>query len=312
MIPKISILVPIYNAARWLPAFVGALSRQRLDNAEFLFLDDCSTDDSMDVLERELNCGALMQSSRLLRHDVNRGVSEARQTLLEAATGEYIIFADPDDTMDDGMYSGLVDTAMQTNADLVWEDFFENDSRCKQSVPENTDVMLSSLLRGKLHGALWNKLMRRDFVTPSGARFLNGRVGLCEDLDFVCQVLCARPKVAYNDGCHYHYRTVTGSATHGLTEKSFASLQTVENHLTRILSADRFCEDLTYWRKGNRLAAFISKAVSDRFFYDYVDDLRDLSGLRTDLALKGLYWLAARRFRFISQRIYRLATLFKF
>lgn len=305
---KLSISVPVYNAANWLSDFVRCLAVQSVDDAEILFVDDCSTDDSIAVLNRELKGLGLSGNSRVLRHTENMGVSKARQTLLDAAQGEYVIFADPDDKIDEGMYKGLLNKAQSSCADLVWEDFYENDVRRKQVMPENPDEMLSSLLRGKLHGALWNKLMRRDFIISAGAGFLEGRVGLCEDMDFICQVLSANPKVAYNNGCHYHYRSIAGSATHGLTEGSFASLLRVENHLSRILSLDRFSEDLTYWRKGNRLAAFLSKNVSDNFFYEFKSDVRDLSGLPTSIFLKGLYWMAARGWRPLALLPYRVVS----
>lgn len=306
---KISVLVPIYNAAKWLPAFVDALSRQRLDDAEFVFLDDCSTDNSMDVLDRELNRCALIKFSRLLRHNVNKGVSEARQTLLEAATGEYIIFADPDDTVDDGMYSGLMDTAMQTGADLVWEDFYEGDSgRRRQAYSGDAKGMISELLRGRMHGALWNKLIKREFIQTANAKFLQGRIGLCEDLDFICQVLVANPKIAYHDGCHYNYRTVADSATHGLSEDSFKSLMSVEGHIRHILDMSEFSTDFEYWRRGNRLAAFLSRSVGNKFFYEYIGDIKNLSGLPTNSILKCLFWMAARGWRSLARLVYLIAV----
>ena len=309
MAAELSILVPIYNAAKWLSAFVSSLACQRLGNSELLFLDDCSTDDSLQVLEKELVKNGLSSISRIICHHENRGVSEARQTLLDAATGEYIIYADPDDGIDAGMYAGLLATARANDADFVWEDFYDgNAGRRTQRFEQDAHRFIKELLRGRLHGATWNKLIRRSFIIEAGARFLPGRVGLCEDLDFLCQVLLANPKMAYCDGCHYHYRVVSGSATHGLAEDSFRSLLAVEAHLGEILPLGEFAADLEYWRKGNRLAAFLSAKVSNRFFYEYIGGVYNLSGLPTNILLKGLYWMAAKGLRPLARLPYLLCA----
>lgn len=308
---KLSVLVPIYNAERFLEPFMRSLASQCVEDIEFVFLDDCSQDDSVEVLKRELAKCGLSSMARLLFHKENRGVSEARQTLLDAAKGEYVIYADPDDEIDPGMYEGLLAKAYSTNADFVWEDFYEGDVGCRnQKFAGDIVELIRAILRGRIHGATWNKLIRRQFILESGARFLEGRVCLCEDMDFICQVLAANPKVAYHDGCHYHYRTVCDSATHGLSEASFRSLMAVENHLARILPAKTVAEDLAYWRKSNRLAAFLSNAVGDKFFYDYLENVRDLSGLPTNIILKGLFWFAARGGRRLMLPLYQLISHF--
>lgn len=303
---KLSVLAPVYNAERFLESFMRSLARQLFAGVEFVFLDDCSQDDSVQVLKQEIAKSGLASASRLLFHKENRGVSEARQTLLEAATGEYVIFADPDDEIEPGMYDELLATACSTNADFVWEDFYEGSAgRRSQRFDGDAAGFIMAMLRGKLHGATWNKLIRRQFIVECGARFLPGRVCLCEDMDFICQVLAASPKIAYNNGCHYHYRTVADSATHGLSESSFEALRVVERHLADILPKEGFKKELEHWRKGNRLAAFLSGSVGDKFFYEYLDDIRDLSGLPTNIVLKVLFWFAARGHRSIALHLFR-------
>lgn len=290
---RLSILVPVYNAAKWLPAFIHSMSRHEYVDKELLFLDDCSTDNSIKVLKREIAKNGLSSVVRILLHNENKGVSEARQTLLEAAKGEYIIFADPDDEVDSGMYDDLLKKAYSAEADFVWEDFFEGSSECRiQKLDGDASMLIRAILRGDIHGATWNKLIRRQFILDCGARFLSGRINICEDMDFICQILSANPKIAYNDACHYFYRTVYNSATHGLSEASFRSLKNVEDHLSVLLPKSQFDRELHCWRRGNRLAAFLSKNVSDEFFYAYLEDVRDLSGLSTNFIIKFLFKIA--------------------
>jgi len=256
--PKLSILVAVYNVRPYLTAFVDSLVQQRLHDAEVIFVEDCSTDGTRELLlELCAPDSALSMSSlrvRVITLEQNGGVSMARQTALDAAEGEYVIFADPDDWIDSGMYEELVGKADQDRCDVVWEDFFENGERRSgklAGVPNGEDLIVA-ILAGKLHGSTWNKLLRREFVVSSGAHFLTGRVGLCEDVDFLCQVLMRNPRCAYHDGCHYHYRHVSDSATHGTSSKKCYSLMRVEEHLTRILQTTKTMRALLLWKFGWR------------------------------------------------------------
>jgi len=268
---KLSILVPVYNAERFLEPFLRCLAAQELSDAEVIFVDDCSTDGSRRRLEGLGGLGGLGGLDGLGGLEVqvislprNVGVSEARQAALDAAKGEYVIFADPDDLVEPGMYRELVEVAEKTGADLVWEDFWEGGGESKSRVEveewtrrdcfvEDTtgEGLIQAILTGRLHGATWNKLIRRSFIEQCGARFLSGRVGMCEDVDFLCQVLMAEPKCVYHDGCHYRYRVVQGSATHTSREKQMVSLKIVEKHLKMVLTTKRMRAVWRLWVFGN-------------------------------------------------------------
>lgn len=273
---KLSVLVPVYNAERFIEPFMRSLVAQQLADAEVVLVDDCSTDNSRVELERWCSMGVGNGRSdgacrggegkkrfegikvKLITREKNGGVSEARQTALDAAMGEYVIFADPDDMMDPGMYAGLLGTAEATGADFVWEDFWlEEDCRsgkrvnCRVVGEQAGENMICAILSGKLHGATWNKLIRRSFIEQCGARFLAERVGLCEDVDFLCQVLAANPKCVYHDGCHYRYRMVEGSATHSSVAKQQEALKLVAAHLETVLKTPRTRRFLRLWRFGN-------------------------------------------------------------
>ena len=296
---KLSIIVPVYNAAATLQKFLQSLLAAS-DNVkaisdklstEIILVDDCSTDGSLKILESSVT---LHSTLKLLHLPTNAGVSAARQAGLDMAQGEYVIFADPDDRVDPGMYEGLISAAEESGADLVFEDFFENDARRNQEFEGSAEDLICAILGRRIHGATWNKLIRRDFIVKSGARFCEDRLGLCEDVDFLCQILVKNPKVAYHRGCHYHYETVQGSATHGLSEKSFADLAKVGARLSKILTTPKMSDALLKWRKGNRFAASITKGISRHFLKSYEPDCRDLSGLPTNIIRKILFWIKVR------------------
>ena len=243
---KVSVLVAIYNMERFLEPFLKSLAAQCAPDLEFVFVDDASTDGSL-ALTRDLVRTLKMTNVRILALPRNVGVSEARQAALDAAQGDYVIYADPDDTVDPGMYRELLAVAERTGADFVWEDHYGTDGvrqDCSVRGEPTGEKVICAILAGQMMGVTWNKLIRRDFIEKCGARFLSGRVGLCEDVAFVCSVLVANPKCVHADGCHYHYRFVPGSATHSNDPRQDRIyLQPVYDHLDRILKkpGERLC-----------------------------------------------------------------------
>lgn len=301
---KLSVIVPVYNVAMWLAQSLESVSRAatRVVDSEFIFVDDCSTDSSFEILK---DLAAHTSSLILHRLPENSGVSVARQAGLDLAKGEYVIFADPDDLIDAGMYEGLINVAEEREADMVFEDFFENDARRDQKFKGDAEELICAILGGRIHGATWNKLIRRSFIEKTGARFCEERLGLCEDVDFLCQLLVKNPKVAYHSGCHYHYITVQGSATHGLNEKSFADLARVGARLSKLLTTEKTAAALLKWRKGNRFAAFLTKSVSGDFLRSYESDCRNLAGLSTNVIWKILFGLWAHGVLFVRKVVIR-------
>ena len=253
---KLSVLVAVYNKERFLKPFLESLAAQCAPDVEFVLVDDCSTDGSL-ALMRELVQTLKMTNVRILALPKNGGVSEARQAALDAAQGDYVIYADPDDTVDPGMYQSLLAVAEREDADFVWEDFYEDGQRKKCTVKGDWtgENLACAILAWGLHGNVWSRLIRRDFIRRCGARFLKGRVGYCEDADFICTVLAANPKCVYSDGCHYRYRVVQGSATHSDDPRAaFDSLKRVIEHLETVVKTPRERMCLRVYKFGWYLA----------------------------------------------------------
>ncbi len=238
---RLSVLVAVYNKERFLKPFLESLAVQCAPDVEFVLVDDCSTDGSL-ALMRELAQTLQMTNVRIVALPKNVGVSEARQVALDAAQGDYVIYADPDDTVDPGMYQSLLAVAEREDADFVWEDFYEDGQRkdCAVKGDWTGENLICAILAWGLHGNVWSRLIRRDFIRRCGARFLKGRVGYCEDDDFICTVLAANPKCVYASGCHYRYRVVPGSATHSDDlQGNLASLKRVIEHLETVVKTPR-------------------------------------------------------------------------
>ena len=145
--PWVSILIPAYNVAPYLAECIDSVMQQADDGVEVLALDDCATDDSLAQLEA---LSARWQGRlRVLRHPRNGGLSAARNTLLDAATGRYVWFLDGDDKLLPGALPGLRGIVERDAPDLVLCDFRVWRERMR----------LKHRLRGELH--------RRTFDGPA-------------------------------------------------------------------------------------------------------------------------------------------------
>lgn len=313
---ELSVLVPVYNVRQWLPNFVACLpdALAGVNNYEVIFLDDGSSDNSGDVLEHCLADASGIKNLHIVRHKDNQGVSRVRQDLLLLSKGEYFIYADPDDWMESGMYSEMLAVARAKNAEIVWEDYYLNNGGKKTLVSQDCEEMSSLLLRklllGKIHGSTCNKLFSRLMIEKSYGQisFPTGRVDLGEDLLFVAKFLKANPRVAYTHKAHYHYRVVTESATHRLTYKSFAAIKKVEAALDEMFVNTEYEGLLGNRKKSSCLACFLQRDIDDKYFYEYINDIRNLDGLATRWGLKVLYRIAAMGYRKFALALYDFLT----
>lgn len=316
MPPLISILIPIYKAEHTLPRFIESLGFQYLKDAELIFVDDASPDQSCSVLKHFLAKQGLNEISTILRHPENLGVSAARQTALKAAQGKYVIWADPDDFVEAGMYQLLLQEAEASAADMLWEDFYlDQDGQplqyISQKIQEDSEFFFCALLTQGLHGSTWNKLFRRVFLEEHNIKFPEERVVLCEDLYFVCHVLACRPRLHYVPASHYHYCVLNSSATHCLSLQSIDSLKKIGTLLEKISNTSMEKKALVKWKKGVRLTAAFCDAVPDDFFCDLFPEIRDLRGMPTHLFLKILFALAVNGYRRESRKLLSFAQIFR-
>lgn len=117
---KVSICVPVYNAEKYIEYCVRSLFEQTLKELEFIFVDDCSSDHSLEVLETVLNEYPVRAPFvKVLKHDVNLGPGVARETAGRNAIGEFIYFPDSDDWIEPSMMEDLYNKAKSSSSDLV-------------------------------------------------------------------------------------------------------------------------------------------------------------------------------------------------
>ena len=118
---KISVCVPIYNVEKYFEQCLESLFTQTmLDGVEFVFVNDCTPDSSMIILQRTLQkYPALREQVVIYNHEQNRGLAAARNTALELSHGEYIIHVDSDDWVEPNYLEELYTTITGNDADIA-------------------------------------------------------------------------------------------------------------------------------------------------------------------------------------------------
>ena len=122
----ISVIVPVYGVEKYIIRCVKSIFRQTMtERVEFIFVNDCTTDRSMELLADIIGDYPQLSSRVIIiNHPRNRGLAVARQTGLEAARGEYILHLDSDDFFEPDMLEVLYQAALTGNSDVVVSDFF--------------------------------------------------------------------------------------------------------------------------------------------------------------------------------------------
>ncbi|MEJ6002854.1 glycosyltransferase family 2 protein [Paucibacter soli] len=223
--PWLSILLPVYRVEPYLLACAASILDQADAGVELVFVDDASPDGSAALVE---SLQARDPRVRLLRHAHNQGVSAARNTLLDAARGDYLWFVDPDDLMEPGALARLKAVLAQQAPDLVMCDFRAfDDGSSKPAKPryqhipsfigaaqgEDLDGLLSGLFQaGQLHP--WSKIVRRA-IWPAGLRFPVGRV--FEDLAVYPRLALQVRRFVHAPEVWIAYRQRAGSALANLS-----------------------------------------------------------------------------------------------
>lgn len=207
--PKLSIIIPVYNAEKYIACCVQSLFEQTLDDIEYIFVDDCSTDGSLHLL-RELVAAYENRSAniKIVRHEVNRGSATARNTGLLHATGEYIGWVDSDDWVELVMFEELYSYAKKEDLDLVWCDFYvtfkSNEILIRQDNENNKYDFINNILDGKHDGMLWNKVVKRSLFIDNNIYFQDG-CDISEDRNVCIKLLYFSNKIKHLAHALYHY-----------------------------------------------------------------------------------------------------------
>ena len=254
----VSVIVPVYNVAAYLPQCLESILGQDYRDLQVLLIDDGSTDDSGTICDRY----AARDSRVQVIHQKNGGAAAAKNAGLRAARGEYLSFVDSDDYLEPAVYGFLVKTLEETRADAVQGAFREvyrsrtEDRPLRAEILEGFDYLLR-FPKDFTCALLWNKLYRREIF--DGVFFEEGHK--IDDEYFTYQGFLEPRKVVCTDRVIYNYRKRASGV--------MASPKTAEQ---RVLD----CLDSTA-RRRQTVRARVPR-LSRAFDENYLDALWYLSG----------------------------------
>ena len=226
MTPKVSIIIPVYNCAAYLPQCIASLREQTLGQIEMIFVCDASPDNALSILREAEKQDARI---RVIAFPENRGVSAARNAGIDAAQGEYIGFCDGDDWAEPPMYARLYEMAKAHDADISFCRVFKDLPDRQQNVPLGfgtgarfdeaaiRETLIPAMLAKEtdsdelpLSGYTPRNLFKRAAI--GGVRF-RPDIRYAEDLLFIAQCMLQAKAAVAVDEAYYHYRFHAGSVT---------------------------------------------------------------------------------------------------
>lgn len=221
----ISILIPAYNAEKYIEKCLRSIVKQSLKKIEIIVVNDGSKDRTLEILKK------LKEEDDRIKiiNQENCGVSSARNTALTYVKGEYILWMDADDWIEDGLEEIYI-KAKQEKADIITMDYWREEQGkniyIKDKIKENNIEYINEIILGKSTGYLWNKLIKTSIYQINNIYFPE-KIHCGEDRVVLPKLLYFSKKIVKINKAYYHYIFNSGS----LSKKEYKN----EDIFTKIL-----------------------------------------------------------------------------
>lgn len=261
--PRLSLVIPVYNVARFLPRCLESLAALVPAADEIVVVDDGSTDDCPRIL---CEFQSQLPQMRVIRQD-NGGLSAARNTGLDAASGTFLAFVDSDDFLEPNAYAAPLHLAEQDNLDVVlFNGMYHYEGRQQDraiyldtsptEIIQGKEWLRARLKAGRLHHMVWLHLYRRKFIENNGFRFIPRL--LHEDVIWTTKMLLAATRVRYVPHIAINYRL---DIRHGTPTARQLRLQTLVS--SSVINARTLAELSQLVREDHELYELLSHQLVD-------------------------------------------------
>lgn len=236
--PAVSVIVPVYNVSAYIEKCARSLFEQTLDSLEIIFVDDCSTDNSIEIIKKTLeNFKNRNSLTRIVRMSSNGGLAAVRRQGIIEAKGDFIIHLDGDDWVDTEYYKLLYDVAVKTDADIVvGDEVMEYTDKVvpkdNSELPASGKEIMRNWYRNTVGMFCHNKLVRRSLYTDYDVLPWEG-LNMWEDNGLFARLFYYAEKVVNAHGPVYHYnRCNVGAMTAGYGIKQVNQMIGIAKYLT--------------------------------------------------------------------------------
>jgi glycosyltransferase involved in cell wall biosynthesis len=240
---KISVIIPVYNAEKYLNRCLSSVRDQNYTNWEVIAIDDGSVDDGYSIL---LKYASLDKRFKVFRQE-NQGPGVTRNKAISVVTGDYIVFLDSDDYIDSQYFIDLVECVRAHNSDVIFIDLLQESPDGKIIKPEtmskykssSKDKIIRHQMTGKLPWGGCRKAVKTKIIMENNIRYSKDVVG--EEALFSFRILYHADKINFIDKPYYHYVNYPNSqSTKGDDDPYGPICKNIEKHLKEIGEFDKY------------------------------------------------------------------------
>lgn len=215
-VPKISIIILVYNVERYVEKCMRSLFGQTFEDIEFIIIDDGSSDKSIDIVKNLLDYYPNRKENvKIIIHEKNLGTSVSRRQGILEARGEYVIYCDSDDWVEPNMFETMYSVAKKRDADLVSCGCFIHTSKGvieKKHISENElNNFKIDNLEGVLYSSLWDKLVKRSLIVDNKILPFEN-INYWEDLGMTIRMRFFSKKTICIQNIFYNYNKLNDSS----------------------------------------------------------------------------------------------------
>ena len=290
---KVSVIIPVYNVEPYLEECLDSVINQSLKDIEIICIDDCSSDNSYNILLKYTK-----KDKRLIirRNDKNMGSGPTRNIGMKIAQGEYLSFIDPDDYISTDFLESLYNTAKKFDSDIVttlnvlydengkiYEKFMNINKFLSKKEKNNPSLYMEGKTNASIKDlkyftkeyiyiTLTNKLHKKQFLLDHDLFYMDIKSG-ADDEDLFNRIMLNKPKCSYNHKGIYYHRKRNNS----LMSNSISSLEYLIDTIKLMENSINYCQnnfpeylDLIYKRALDLILERLSKTTQKEKFYPYV------------------------------------------
>ena len=276
--PKVSIIIPIYNVENYLKECLDSVLAQTLTDIEIICVNDGSTDSSLDILRQYVQ-----KDPRIKIIDKeNSGYGASMNKGLDTATGEYIGIVESDDFVKNTMFEDLYKMANKNSLDLVKSDFYyyttyNNRSRQAGKIKRRTLGKVFNIKNDcrvlKMMPTIWSAIYKRDFLKENNIRFLETPGASYQDTSFAFKTLSAAKRMMFTNRAYLYYRSDNANSSVKSKGKVFAICDEWEEISRFINERPEIKEVVNDIKLSTQFNAYMWNAIriDERFHDEFID-----------------------------------------
>lgn len=212
--PKVSIIIPVYNVEKYLRECLDSILAQTLEDIEIILIDDGGRDNCPQIIDEYAHKDKRIKAF----HKPNGGYGNTCNYGIDRATGEYIAIVEPDDYIESNMYEDLYKLACKNDADIVKSGFYEDYDNppqytvskelwSKYEIEEETPFQITNCpILLSFHPSIWSCIYNRKFLEDNNIRFIEARGAGWTDNPFQIATMCTAKKIVFTRNAYYHWR----------------------------------------------------------------------------------------------------------